>query len=461
MPPPDLRPGDQATACRAGHASANSCGLSRGIVERARARYVRRTVKRFRTTLLPLPAVLAVCAATTHAQTAIPIRQLAPIEATTTETWTTAFLKAWEWSDGRVVVTDRVKNGKLLVFDAKLGAGKVIADASLVVAGMVAFGSFVALPYANDSTAVIDAPNAGVLILDRDGKQARIMALPNGKDARHIGTGAYGNSIDHMGRLLYRVVEFGQAPGTPAPAASSPPATIDSGPIVRADFVRRVVDTVGRIYIDIDEQTLSASGDAVRRVKNIPGGSWDDWAVLSDGSIAIVRHHDYHIDWVNPDGTRSSTPKMPLDWRRRSDEEKQAIIDTVKRQYAMMDSMRKSTEATEAYKQLMRERPGMQSSVPQRTWATLAEIPDYTPPIRGANSLYPDADNRLWILPTTSAQARGGLLFDVVNKKGEIEERVQLPANAAIAGFGKNGVVFLRVVQPDGKNVIARTHIVR
>jgi hypothetical protein len=48
-----------------------------------------------------------------------------------------------------------------------------------------------------------------------------------------------------------------------------------------------------------------------------------------------------------------------------------------------------------------------------------------------------------------------------VNKKGEIEERVQLPANAAIAGFGKNGVVFLRIVQPDRKNVIARTHVVR
>ena len=50
----------------------------------------------------------------------------------------------------------------------------------------------------------------------------------------------------------------------------------------------------------------------------------DDWAILSDGSLAIVRPNDYHIDWVYPDGRRVSTPKMPFDWRRLTDADKQA-----------------------------------------------------------------------------------------------------------------------------------------
>jgi hypothetical protein len=56
-----------------------------------------------------------------------------------------------------------------------------------------------------------------------------------------------------------------------------------------------------------------------------------------------------------------------------------------------------------------------------------------------------DPDNNLWILPTTSAQARGGYLYDVVNRKGEIVERVQFPEGRELAGFGPGGVIYMRV----------------
>ena len=56
----------------------------------------------------------------------------------------------------------------------------------------------------------------------------------------------------------------------------------------------------------------------------------DEWAVLSDGAVALVRGRDYHIDWVNPDGSRTSSPKIPFEWQRLSDEDKVAFIDSVK-----------------------------------------------------------------------------------------------------------------------------------
>ena len=34
-----------------------------------------------------------------------------------------------------------------------------------------------------------------------------------------------------------------------------------------------------------------------------------------DGSVAILRGRDYHIDWINADGSRVSSPKMPFDWK--------------------------------------------------------------------------------------------------------------------------------------------------
>ena len=56
----------------------------------------------------------------------------------------------------------------------------------------------------------------------------------------------------------------------------------------------------------------------------------DDWAVLSDGTIAFVRGHDYHIDWIHTDGSKVSTGKLPFDWKRLTDDDKQKLIDSAR-----------------------------------------------------------------------------------------------------------------------------------
>lgn len=73
----------------------------------------------------------------------------------------------------------------------------------------------------------------------------------------------------------------------------------------------------------------------------------------------------------------------------------------------------------------------------------------------------PDRDGNIWILPSTSAGAKGGLLYDVVNPMGELVERVQLPADRDIAGFGPDGVVYLSHREAPGRVFIERTRIVR
>jgi hypothetical protein len=73
------------------------------------------------------------------------------------------------------------------------------------------------------------------------------------------------------------------------------------------------------------------------------------------------------------------------------------------------------------------------------------ELPDYFPPVRAGAPMRVDPAGNLWILPTTSSQAKGGLLYDVVNRKGEVTERVQLPEGRALAGFGAGGTVYFAV----------------
>jgi hypothetical protein len=36
-------------------------------------------------------------------------------------------------------------------------------------------------------------------------------------------------------------------------------------------------------------------------------------------------------------------------------------------------------------------------------------------------------------------------VYDIINRKGELIDRVQLPANRVLAGFGEGGVVYLAV----------------
>ena len=74
----------------------------------------------------------------------------------------------------------------------------------------------------------------------------------------------------------------------------------------------------------------------------------------------------------------------------------------------------------------------------------ISDIPDYYPPIHD-NSAMADLDGNLWILPTTSAQSqRGELVYDVVNPKKGLFQRVRMPVGRSIAGFGKGGVLYLQ-----------------
>ena len=85
----------------------------------------------------------------------------------------------------------------------------------------------------------------------------------------------------------------------------------------------------------------------------------------------------------------------------------------------------------------------------------LGDIPDYRPPfLRGSVSA--DADGNLWI--RTTIFVKGQPVYDIVNRRGEVTDRVQLPAFRTIAGFGP-GVVYMAVKDAAGMVHLERARV--
>ena len=184
----------------------------------------------------------------------------------------------------------------------------------------------------------------------------------------------------------------------------------------------------------------------------------DEWTVLADGSLAIVRGHDYHVDFVRPDGTKHAGPKLPFDWRRVSDEEKSVLIDPAAAQRvsaARNNRLIAGVERAAPPWKITGAFPDTTDALPTENIGrfrflvlpsprpSVEHVFDYYPPVR-AGSVLADRDNRLWILPNTSKQSKAGeLVYDVLNNQGVLIKRVRLPIGRYIVGFGRNGVVYL------------------
>ena len=419
------------------------------------------------------------------AQAAVPVRELSAVDAKTSERFGNIF-NLRQLAGGKVLVNDGLRR-QLVVLDGNLSHPTVLVDS--VTEGGQSYGPRASplIPYLADSSLFVDGQSSSLLVIDPNGKIAHVMSAPKAGDLRFLAGGTSG--IDAQGNLLYRAANMIVRNGPLSGGAGAPTAPIqpsDSASIVRANFETRVVDTVGRVKISSPSRlnmVQDGNGKPTVRMTINPLVTVDEWAVLSDGTIAMVRGHDYHVDLIHPDGTLTSTPKLPFDWKRLTDADKQALIDSAQ---AAQDKQAADAKANAAnpnapkvggggdgtgqveMKMIISTGsamgsgggggggmsispggpggpPGMQSfnTTPTIEFVPLKDIADYYPAIR-QGAAKADLDGNLWILPTTSAQSKAGeLVYDVMNNKGELFQRVRLPIGRSIAGFGHSGVVYL------------------
>ena len=434
---------------------------------------------------------LVLCAASpAPAQQQPAIRPLGAVDATSTETF--GSMVTLRHTPGGVLVND-IRSRRVLLLDSALQVAKVVADSTPATATAYSGRMGGLIAYAGDSSLFVDPQSMSMLLIDPEGKVARVMSVPRSQDAMMLGSPIAGTpGFDGAGRLVYRgsprfeMRQPARAAGSGGGNVFQPPEFPDSTPVVRVDLATRQVDTLGYVRIPRVKLEMTTNEDGRMTMSSVmnPLPVIDDWAVLSDGSVAFLRGQDYHIDWIRPDGIRESTGKIPFDWRRLSDDDKVAFMDSVKAQRARLDSAQAASDSADERRNPVRERAARRGAAggaaigggggggmagtrvmiqggdggstnmtmigpggrARMNFVRPEELPDYQP-VFFANSVRADADGNLWvrIIPTRSRE--GGPIYDVINGKGELVDRVQVPVNRTIVGFGQGGIVYLSATE--------------
>lgn len=433
------------------------------------------------------------------AQQLPPIRQIGGVVTTTAEKLG-AVSTIRHLSDGKVLVNDIIGR-RVLLFDSTLKTFKVVADTTSATGTAYGPRPGGLIPFRGDSTLFVDPASLSMLVIDGSGKIARVMSAPRANDANFLVGGPFGSpGFDPNGRLIYRspprpVFGAGRGPGSPG---LTPPVMPDSAPLIRVDLVTRKVDTLAFFKTPRMQMTMTRIEGGFRATSTInPLPVMDDWGVLPDGTVALVRGRDYHIDWITPDKSLTSTAKIPFEWERLSDEAKVAYVDSSRK---AMEEARASgnfggmlagafggaqttrtgpggagggapgatagtpatpgTPATSAPSPggganaqsstttittggnttVVSGAPGAMGSQIQINFVEPSELPDYKPPFLGAATRV-DAEGNLWIRTTQNVNGRA--VYNVVNRKGELIDRVQLPVGRIITGFGAGGYAYL------------------
>jgi hypothetical protein len=392
-----------------------------------------------------------------------PIRPIGPITHVSSEPLA-SIVSAIRLSDGRVFVNDIVAR-RVVLFDSTLTTAHVITDSASVTATAYGFGAGALIPFHGDTALFLDPQSSAMPVLSPAGRIARIMATPRVNN-RPISAGSlyFTPGFDASGRLVsYLPFVLGMAaPSKPLPPNTTTTTILDSALIVRYDFATHAYDTLATIRIPKARQSFVTNEDgriiSIRSISYDPVPVLDDWVVRPDGSLAIVRGRDFHVDWLDANGKWSSAPKMAFEWQHLDDAQKQVLIDSAAAALkARMDSVRagQSTGAIGGGAVVSGRGGGAGAGdiprpapPPQFDDPTLQpnDLPDYRPPFpHGATKV--DAEGNLWV--RTSSMANGQPVYDLVNKRGELFDRVQLPPFRTLAGFGP-GIVYMAVKDAAG-----------
>ena len=435
-----------------------------------------------------------------------PIRRIATAIAVSQQTFG-ALNEVQELSGNRVLVNDGQRR-QLLLLDTTLAVIRAVLDSVSESENTYGNRAGVLIPYRADSSLFIDPASLALLIIDPDGNVVRVRSVPRVEDMQYYASRMSGfgqPATDAHGRLVYRMT------ARPARPARRPPRGVpyippqpDSAFVVAIDLDTRKIDTLGSFRIPKSEyivrMTPNGGFDVNTAINPLP--MTDEWAVLSDGSVALVRGIDYRVEYLNPDGTWASSAKLPYEWRPLSDEDKKRIVDSVRTSQARSAQTSYTTALIRWVNQYGKKVYPEGFSAPEgyrlpqgfgRDWAlppgvtfpanyiyacaageepTNAErpscipspvpntnpppaprlrepgvisaqlLPDFMPPFT-MGAVRADGDGNLWIRTIPRRPNPDGPVYDIVNRDGVLVDRLQLPTGHQIVGFGKGKVVYL------------------
>jgi hypothetical protein len=339
-----------------------------------------------------------------------------------------------ELPDGRVLVLESCEAVVKLV-DFKLGRVTLVGA---VGSGPGEYRRAVDLwPFRGDSSIVLDAGSLRYLVIDPAGKPVRTFPAPPTITSRAAGRYAIGTPFtvrgtDHLGRLYARQ---GGTVATPKGYVID-----DSLPILRFDPYSKRYDTAAS-YRPPGPTGL---------VKNVgasgPFPAVVAWAVDADGRIAIVHPGDYHVDFVGPDGVKTSAPPIP--WKAIP------LSKALQAEWRKGDPACRLPPTRKELQQIETPRGPMtiQLNPPSEPKSWPAILPPFP---RFAASFAPDG--MLWVL--RQSVASDSTRYDLIDASGRLVRRVVLAPRSRLAGFGARYVYVLRFDKDDVQHLQVFAHL--
>ncbi|MEO7996324.1 MAG: hypothetical protein ABI852_02705 [Gemmatimonadaceae bacterium] len=364
-------------------------------------------------------------------------------------------------SNGMVLVNDGGRR-QLVALDAALNLRVVVVDS---FANGPGYGRMPAIfsAYRGDSLILIN--RTSMTIINPSGRLASWTPVQMQPLLQSISGNSNSIGTDKDGNFIYlaNLSQPRSAPGDNLP----PPA----GQIVNTNFSNRRTKMLAKIAMEEGgsfSMLRLPDGRMVARTVLNPLPKIEEFVVLSDGTVAIVRQGNYHIEFVRTDGNVDSSTALPFAFRTMSEADRQGVIDSARN--AQLQAEAKGVVTSErqgpaAYAQASAGATPTASvplpvSAADLSYVSASALPErYPPHLPGGVSA--DANDNIWIR-TTAADPRsaGATVYDVVNKKGELFQRVRVPSEKRIAGFGPDGVLYVSHETAQGWTV-ERVRIVR
>lgn len=235
--------------------------------------------------------------------------------------------------DGRVLVND-IAGRRLVLLDSLLASETVVLDSLSERADFYGDQPGTLLRHRADSSVFVDRTTLAMLLLDGGGRIARVRAVPRSDVVNSMTpVTAHRPAVDARGRLVHHVAAR-PAPPPPSPVPGMPaiPQPPDSAFVVGTDLDTRRADTLGVIRVARVVYSMRLEPEGYYSINTVPNPLplVDDWAVMQDGTIALVRGLDYRVEFRAPDGTVRSGARLPYAWRPLDDSAKAAFVDSMR-----------------------------------------------------------------------------------------------------------------------------------
>jgi hypothetical protein len=343
-----------------------------------------------------------------------------------------------ELRDGRVVAID-VRDKVVQIVDFKQGSATKIGREGSGPGEYALPMRLLALP--GDTSAVYDPLNSRMLLITPEGKPGaftRIEQPAPGGGGGFVRAGLVAPRFtDAKGRIYWQGsgVQFRDG---------APPVESDSAPILRYDRATAKADTVA--FVRPPKGNVQASGGGGRVNMRIGGGNpftpRDEWAVLADGRVAVLRSPEYRVDWYGTGGKKSGTPNA-FEALKVTEKQKQLWRDSRKLQTAITMTIDNGNRRASA--------GPPPADLPEPTgW------PDKLPPFLD-NSAFATPNGMILVNRTRDADDETPNI-DVLDASGKIVARYELPKNSRLVGTG-NGAIYTVRTDADDLQYLQRYRI--